>query len=141
MQLRAYSDTQWDLTPPALRALEIALQSTDIFLSLRFTFLRQNPSDQKVMIYESLYQLNETLRDAFLDVLNTTSPTTTLTLPSLYPSYLRLPITGKPLYVSTSNHLTRCRSLSHMRENLSGYRRFRSNPSRSRSIARSRCRP
>ena len=85
-----------------MRALELALQSTDIYLSVRFTFLRLFPSDQKVMLFETLYKLNETLRIAFLDVLNTTSPTTTLIIPSLYPPYLRLPITGNPLYVGLS---------------------------------------
>jgi hypothetical protein len=78
---------------------QLLVSASALTKSTVLLFDRQYPSDQKVMTFESIVKLTPALRAAFLDVLNTTSPTTTLAIPTFYPPYLYLPITGKPLYV------------------------------------------
>ena len=104
IQLTNFSDQLWTISPPALTALTNELlappsvATNDSYLSrLRYTFTRPLPATTPTITMVAERQLSADKRLELAEFVSTDHGRTNITLPSLVPTYFRLPGSAAPI--------------------------------------------
>ena len=92
-----YSEHIWQISPPTLEALREYLSNntrTRVSLDVAFSFNRKAPSKYLTLRGDQAIALNGTQMAMLRDIIDATSPVTTMTLEKCYVPWYRLPATS-----------------------------------------------
>jgi len=102
IEMVAYSDDKWQISPPALSALMNSLADSrdQMFFRVYFSFTRPGPLGFQTITGQRTIPMNTTQQKQLSDVLNERTAHWNITIPNLLPSTMRLLPTSKPVVLT-----------------------------------------